>query len=81
MSQSIWQITSVVGVVTFLIAFALWTLVYWRVFTAASLSLYIIACLLPILGFTLSYLLAKILCQVRPYIQHTLIFIYHLALS
>ncbi|XP_076035669.1 ileal sodium/bile acid cotransporter-like [Oratosquilla oratoria] len=51
------------GWLGFLIVAIIWLLLYWGVFLSATKFIYLVAFLLPVVGFCLAYTLSKILCQ------------------
>ncbi|XP_068228706.1 ileal sodium/bile acid cotransporter-like [Palaemon carinicauda] len=57
------KLTSIVGWLGCLVGSVCWLLMYWDLFVKASPLLYATAILLPVTGFILAYVLAKLFCQ------------------
>ncbi|CAL4109928.1 unnamed protein product [Meganyctiphanes norvegica] len=62
-ASKIVKISSLLGWVGVCVVFVLWLIIYWPVFLQATPMIAVGAILLPILGFSFAYALAKITCQ------------------
>ncbi|KAK7026482.1 hypothetical protein SK128_024395 [Halocaridina rubra] len=59
------KVASTLGWLSFGAALVIWLILYWEIFTRATPLIYAASILMPITGFTLAYVLAKISCQVK----------------
>lgn len=57
------KIASALGWLGFFSVATIWLILYWEVFRSATPLIYLAAFLLPVTGFTLAYILSKLLCQ------------------